>query len=261
MTGTLPLVVVMLAVAFLFLRRMIREDLPDMRPVEELLNTRRHSMGKMSATERHVAILLLLTIIGWIGFTHELGGLAGVAILSVVIAFAFGMIEWDEVEQDVNWGVLLMYGGAITLGFAMQSSGAAAWIAGVTFSNWTDSPVIFIALISAMSIALTEAMSNAAVVALLMPIAVDFASDNLLLARMVTMAIAIPAGLAFVLPMATPALALAYSSGLLTIRDTVKYGIWLAVIAWIVFNVTAWLWLPFIELAPSLNPSIVPKLN
>jgi sodium-dependent dicarboxylate transporter 2/3/5 len=246
MLANLPLVVLLLGVAFGLLLRMTRNELPDMRPVQELLEARSHTLGTMSSREKGVAVLTGGTIVAWAGFAPLLGGLAGIALLSAIIAFAFGLLEWSEVEQDVNWGILLMYGGAVVLGFAMQSSGAARWLSGMLFSAWRPSPSVFVGLISLISILLTEGMSNAAVVALLLPVALDYAGGEVLLARLVTASVAVPAGLAFCLPMATPAIALAFASGLLKMRDTVIYGLILAGIGWTLFNLSAWFWLPVV---------------
>ncbi|MBM3213651.1 DASS family sodium-coupled anion symporter [Candidatus Poribacteria bacterium] len=250
MVANLPLVVVMLGFAFGALWWMTRDDLPDMRPVQELLEARSGTLGAMTGREKQIAALMAATIVAWAGFASWLGGLAGIALLSVVAAFAFGLLDWSEVEQDVNWGVLLMYGGAIVLGFAMQASGAAAWLSGAFLTRWHLPPWAFVALISFLSLSLTACMSNSAVVAMLLPVVLNYAADDLSMARLVTASIAVPAGLDFILPMGTPALALAFASGLLTVRQTVGYGTGLAVTAWVVFNLSAHLWLPVVGMAP-----------
>lgn len=246
MIATLPTVVLMLGVAYGMLLWISRRESPDMEPVRELLAAKRRISSPMSPKERGMALLMLATVAGWTFFKDSLGGLAGVALLSAVLAFATGILDWKEVEQDVNWGILLMYGGAVTLGYAMQSSGAAEWLSTRLFSQFQGSPHLFVALMSFLSIALTEGMSNAAVVALLLPVSLNYAGGDVLLGRLVTMAIAVPAGLAFCLPMATPAVALAYASGLLTMKDTIVTGLILAGIAWVIFNVSAWLWFPVV---------------
>jgi sodium-dependent dicarboxylate transporter 2/3/5 len=249
MSATFPLVLALLAVAYGFLAWISRDGTPDMRPVQELLRDRRRALGRVSRREKGVAALMAATIIAWAALSKPLGGLAGVALLAVVIAFACGLLNWREVEEDVNWGILLMYGGAIALGFGLQSSGAAAWLSGVLFGGFQGRPGLFVAAMSLLSIGLTECMSNAAVVALLLPLALDYAAGDVYLGRLVTMSIAVPAGLAFCLPMATPAIALAFASGLLRIRDTVGAGVLLAAVAWLLFNVLARVWLPVVGMS------------
>ena len=50
------------------------------------------------------------------------------ALISVAALFVFKLVRWKDIEEYVNWGIILMYGGAIILGTALDSSGAAKWI-------------------------------------------------------------------------------------------------------------------------------------
>ena len=79
----------------------------------------------------------------------------------------FDLVQWRDVEPYVNWGILIMYGGAIVLGAVVNQSGAATWMANQTIGRWADDAVAVDLIISALSIVLTELMSNSAVVALL----------------------------------------------------------------------------------------------
>ena len=109
-----------------------------------------------------------------------------------------------------------------------------------------------IAILSGLSIILTEAMSNSAVVALLLPVALGSAQALGIDPRAMAPAIALPAGLAFTLPVGTPGNAIAYSSGYLTLRDMVVPGTVLVVIAWVAFNLVAHFYWPLIGI--SLGP-------
>ena len=129
----------------------------------------------------------------------------------------------------MNWGILLMYGGAIALGAAVSSSGAARLdVAADDLALGGRAAPMVVAVISGMSIVLTEAMSNSAVVALLMPLTIGIATDYGIDARVMALVVAVPAGLGFTLPIGTPANAIAYSSGYLSIRDMMVPGAILA---------------------------------
>ncbi|TMA40586.1 MAG: SLC13/DASS family transporter [Deltaproteobacteria bacterium] len=164
------------------------------------------------------------------------------------LIFLFGLLTWRGVEEYVNWGVLLMYGGAIALGSALNRSGASLWIASVTVTRWAHSPLAVIAMISAFGILLTEAMSHSAVVALLMPVALGIAQQFGIDPRIMAPAVALPAGLAFTLPVGTPGNAIAYSSGYLRLRDMLGPGFILVAIAWVAFNLVARYYWPLIGL-------------
>jgi sodium-dependent dicarboxylate transporter 2/3/5 len=166
----------------------------------------------------------------------------------VVIAFIFNLLRWKEVEEDVNWGLILMYGGAICLGFALGKTGATRWLVDITFLEAIQSPVVLIMIISLVAIFLTEAISNTAVVALLMPITIGLAIDFSINPIITTLAITVPSGLAFILPMGTPAVAIAHSSGFIKPGDTLIGGLILKLSAWAFFNIFAYFYWPLIGL-------------
>ena len=101
--------------------------------------------------------------------------------------------------------------------------------------SFTASPFTVIVVISFVSIILTECISHAAVVAILMPIGMGLCKTLGMDPRVMTLAIAIPAGLAYCLPMGTPATAIAYSSGFLKSRDIIISGCVIMVISWGLF--------------------------
>src|SRR5262249_55092675 len=152
-----------------------------------------------SHREQAITGIMLTTLACWIVGGEELG-LASIAMSAVVVIFVFGILKWNDLEPFVNWGVLLMYGGAIALGSAFNKSGASTWLASITVSRWASEPWEVIAIISAIGILLTEAMSHSAVVALLMPVALGIATQYHMDPRVMAPAVALPSGLAFTLP-------------------------------------------------------------
>jgi sodium-dependent dicarboxylate transporter 2/3/5 len=106
-----------------------------------------------------------------------------------------------------------------------------------------------VAIIAALSILLTEGMSNSAVVAMLMPVTLGVAQDFAIEPRVMALVVAVPAGLAFALPIGTPANAIAYSSGYLKVRDMVLPGALLAFSAWCTVNLVARLYWPLIGIS------------
>jgi sodium-dependent dicarboxylate transporter 2/3/5 len=98
-------------------------------------------------------------------------------------------------------------------------------------------------ILSLLSLVLTEAMSNSAVVALLMPVSLGIAHQFGMDPRVMALVVAVPAGLAYALPIGTPANAIAYSSGHLSMRDMIVPGAVLALTSWVMFNLVAnWYW-------------------
>ena len=148
--------------------------------------------------------------------------------------------------------LVLMYGGAINLGAALNASGAAGWLAASTIGGIPHSGPVIVLVLSATTILLSEAMNSSAVIALLTPVTIGLAEHAGVDPLVMVPAIAIPAGLGFMLPIATPANAMAYSSGYLSVRDLLVPSIVMIVGSLIVFNLVAnWYW-PLIGL--SLQP-------
>jgi sodium-dependent dicarboxylate transporter 2/3/5 len=243
-----PIVAVLLVAGWQVIVRFFPIDIDSVRDADEIIAEKALYMGRLSTNEKAIGAVMLATLSAWIVGGEEFG-LATIALAGVVTLFVFGLLTWGDLEQYVNWGVLLMYGGAIALGSALNRSGAAAWIASVTLSRWAASPFQVIAIISATGILLTEATSHSAVVALLMPVALGIAQQFGIDPRIMAPAVALPAGLAFTLPVGTPGNAIAYSSGYLRLRDMLIPGFVLVAIAWLAFNATAIYYWPLIGLS------------
>jgi sodium-dependent dicarboxylate transporter 2/3/5 len=238
----LPLVLVLLVVGYAIILRFFPIDIETVQAADSVLSERWLRLGRASYEEWVIGMVMLATLIAWMIGGEEFG-LANIALAAVVGLFVLRVVSWRDIERYVNWGVLLMYGGAIALGSAINKSGAATWMAHMTISHWASSGVTVMLMTSLISILLTEAMSHSAVVALLMPVSIGVAREFGMDPRIMAPIVALPAGLAFTLPIGTPANAIAFSSGYLRIRDLLIPGAILELCAWIAFNALAyWYW-------------------
>jgi len=240
-----PLVVIMLLAGYFLLTRIFPIDITGVESAHVVLAKRLKNLGKVTYSEYAVGAVLAITIISWIIFGHAFG-LAAVALTSVVVLFVFRLVRWKDIEEYVNWGIILMYGGAIILGTALDRSGAASWLVSGVVGQWAGSPWMVFAMFTLLSILLTEAMSNAAVIAVLLPVSIGMAGRLSMDPALLTYAIAVPAGLAFMLPMSTPANAIAIGSNFVSVRDMVRGGVIMSIIAVVVFNLVAAFWWPLI---------------
>lgn len=245
----IPLTVLLSVVAWFLLRAFFPTGDMDISKANEAVQQRLREIGRMTLQERMIAVIMLATIGAWILLGEEYG-LAGVALTSVVVLFAVRVVQWRDVEGYVNWGLILMYGGAISLGSALHRSGAAAWLADETIANWATGPVTVILFIAATAVLLTEVMSNSAAVAILMPLSIAVAGQFDVSARLMAPLVAVPAGLSFMLPIGTPANAMAFSSGYLRIRDLAVPGLILNIAGLLIFNLMIWFYWPLLGLAP-----------
>ena len=168
--------------------------------------------------------------------------------MATAVLFTFRVVSREKIEEYVNWGIILMYGGSIALASALEKTGAALWIVKQGLGAFTPSPFVVIAVISFVAIILTECISHAAVVAILMPIGLGLAQGLGIDPKIMTLAIALPAGLAYCLPMGTPATAIVYGSGHLSSREIIMPGALIMAISWLLFLAAVFFVWPLIGL-------------
>jgi sodium-dependent dicarboxylate transporter 2/3/5 len=174
---------------------------------------------------------------------------AAVAFCAVIAMFVSRdktgepLISWEQASA-IPWGVLLLFAGGITLAKGFVASGLSAQV-GELLANLALVPTLFaIVMVAILVTALTEATSNTATTALLMPIlaAASMAAHIDPLILMVPAAMS--ASCAFMLPVATAPNAVVFGTGQIGIQTMVRWGIWVnvlgvVVISAVVFGVTA----------------------
>ena len=239
----LPVSAVMLAVAWLALTRMHPVALTNAVDMDEVIGRGRRELGSLSPAEIRIVCVLLAAAIGWIfrplltPYVPSLNDTT-VAVAAALALFLLpsGMpkggrlLTWDDL-QDLPWGVLLLFGGGLTLAAAIDSSGLAAWLAS-TMSGLQSWPVILIvAVVTVGMIFLTELTSNTASAATFLPFAAAVAVSLGLAPPALAVPLAIAASCAFMLPVATPPNAIIFASGRITIAQMARAGLWLNIIA------------------------------
>jgi len=246
--ATIPLVVLLLLAGYLVLTAFFAFEPVDIERSVAAITHRRTQLGRITFEETAVAVVLAITVVSWSLFSTKLG-LAGIAILAVVALFVLDLLSWQEVEGHVNWGIILMYGGAIALGSALERSKAAAFIA-QAIAKRTSSPAVLLAILSLAAQFLGETLSHSAVVASMLPVGLGLAAHFGLDLRALTLAITLPAGLTYIMPVSTPANALAYSGGYLRTKELLVPGLIMILISWAGLNLVMHLYWPLIGLAP-----------
>jgi len=243
----IPIVIAMAAVAYLMLLALGRDEQISLQQAREFLAESAQKLGRISRREILTAGILLFTIFLWVT-RADTWGLEIVAFIGVLLAFVLRVAFWREVETDVNWGIILMYGSAIALSTAITKTGGAEYLANHVFPRWIESPSVVFGLIAAMSILLTEFMSNAAAVAMITPVAIPLAIQNGIDPRVMVLGIVVPAGLAFMFAVSTPAIAMILGTGYVRASQTLRWGILLNITSYIIFMLMAHYYWPLVGL-------------
>ena len=206
---------------------------------EAALRARFEALGPMTAAELRVSLVFAGAAAAWIlrpFYAPWAPGLddAGVAVIAALVLFAApsGMPEggrlaaWGAVES-IPWGVLVLFGGGLSLAHAIGASGLAQWLAGSLGGLSGLQPLLIVAAATLAMIFLTELTSNTASAATFLPLggalAVAVGLDPILLAA----PLALAASCAFMLPVATPPNAIVFASGAVTIGQMARAGLWL----------------------------------
>ena len=211
----------------------------------------RHSLGEIKTSEKRVLFIFLFTAFLWVtrGQINNIPGLEGlsdpgIAMLCGLALFltpsdstSENLLEWKDAERGVPWGVLLLFGGGLSLAAAAQSTGLAAWIGGLMPVGL--SIVLLVFMFTSLIIFLTELTSNLATTATFLPIvaiiATQFGFDPILL----TASIAIAASCAFMLPVATPPNAIVFGSELIKVPQMMRAGIVVNVISIVIVSLAS----------------------
>ena len=222
MLAAIPLVIILTPLAVWILGMRIPNDVTDIKAATRMLDQRVKRLGPMSGRERRLAVLGLLTIVAWIVMGHTVG-LAVIAMVSAGLLFLLRIVDWKAAQDYVNWGVLIMYGGAVALGAALTETKAMEWLAHRVISPQIP-PLAIIMMMATGAIVLTEGISNAAAVAILLPIGYSLGDMTGVGPVMMTLAVTIPAGLVFMLPVGSPPNAISFSAGHYSIREAMHIG-------------------------------------
>jgi sodium-dependent dicarboxylate transporter 2/3/5 len=207
--------------------------------------------GPMKAADIVSIVLFIFVLIGWI-FVSDKVGMGTIAILGATAFLVAGLVRWEDINSGVNWGVVLLYGAAISLGIEMKETGAAEWVATSVltmlapiganegFGLW--------AAVSVLTTAVTNMMSNGAAVAVLGPVVLKIAvvaQESPIVIGFIT---AISSAFAYLTVVGTPACTIVYASGYLKTIDFLRVGWKMVLVSTVIMLLATFLYWPFLEI-------------
>jgi solute carrier family 13 (sodium-dependent dicarboxylate transporter), member 2/3/5 len=242
----IPLVVVLLPLTWLYLTRVVfpvRLQVPASARAE--IHAELDTLGPMQRGERIVLVVFTCTALGWI-FRPQIAALTGaeglndtvIAMLGALALFLIPVdfrrrvfaLDWDT-AQKLPWGILLLFGGGLSLAAAISANGVDAWLAS-GFSGLAGVRTLWVLLAAAtLVIFLTELSSNTAVANTFIPILAAAAIGLGIDPMPVLFAAALAATCAFMLPVATPPNAIVFASGMVSIGQMLRAGLGLNLLA------------------------------
>lgn len=190
------------------------------------------SSGEIDREQIKALAILMGTFILFL-LTEKTGLTLGTtAMVGAIAMHISGVLEWEESRSQLRWGVMFIYGAALTLGATMVEHGVAEWLAdGIFKMSQGQDEVVIILMIISLAVLLTNIMSDGAAAAVLIPItlAVAFSANmDLVFVGMIT---AIGTAFAFMTSFGTPPNLIVHASGIPTSKDFARNGIPMVLIA------------------------------
>ena len=243
-----PLVVVFIALAWLLITRVLfRIDLEEIPGGKEMIQEQIDELGPMSQGEKVVLgvfvsaaflwvvppLLSNIDAVGsalpWIGTLDDTAIAIAAGIALFLLPGESGgrrrmALEWQDAEDGLPWGVLLLFGGGLSLAAAVASSGLDEWFGTQVESLGALPVILLVAAVVAIVLLLTEMTSNTATAATFIPVLGGVAVGIDVDAATLLIPAALAATCAFMLPVGTPPNAIVFGSGVVRIGEMARGG-------------------------------------
>jgi len=185
-----------------------------------------YAKAEKQLNSKQLAVLgvFALTLLGWL--TTKFTGLSSstVALLPIILVFVLGILNESDLLK-ISWPTLLLFGGGLSLGEAVISSGLNRWMANLVDIHISGlSQFAFILVLTYLSILISMIASNTAAAAVLVPLLLPISDTLKVPVQAIAIFIAIGVSLDFMMPIGTPPSAIAYSTGLVSVKDMMKNG-------------------------------------
>ncbi|NIS08208.1 MAG: DASS family sodium-coupled anion symporter, partial [Candidatus Dadabacteria bacterium] len=241
-----PSFLILFPVAILFLYFFIKPSFLYKEPVQNLSINLNEYINRNSAL---VVIIFFIAVALWLfskpvakflEITKSFDSL--VALLAILLLTLSRVVTWKDIEKFTDWGVLLLFGGGITLSAVLSETGASRYLAHILHSNLLEHGFIVLLFGACLlMIFLTEIASNTASAAILVPIFLAVGSEiPSVNSNILPIAVGIAASCAFMLPVATPPNALVFGTGKVSQRSMMKIGVGLNFICAIIICLIAY---------------------
>lgn len=230
----LPLYMILIAVAMLFIIWLnfmifLKPEKKTIPGLKEKVRELSKELGPTTVPEKFViaTVILVVILMGLQAFVPALKTIdrAAIMLIGTLLFFLFRILTVKELE-DIPWNIILLFGGAMSIGFCLWKTGGAQWLAieWLTLfkeANW----LIFVLSVAFFVLITTNFIMNVAAIALSLPISLVIASYMGVAPEVIVYAFLVTAGMPFVLLIGAAPNAIAYGSGQFSAGEFFKYGI------------------------------------
>ncbi|MDP3533884.1 DASS family sodium-coupled anion symporter [Halomonas sp. M1] len=244
LVGVPPAALLLLAGWWLLTRWVYPVPRSPLEGIATVLSQQSEDLGRMTRPEQRVAAVFALVALAWMGrpVLENLTGLplsdGGIAVMGALLLFVIParwrqrqfLLDWKS-AQNLPWSVLLLVGGGLSLGSAIESSGLAEEVANMMamFAGWPIWAMIFMVVVTVML--MSHVTSNTATAAAIIPLAAALTVSMEQSPLLLTVPVAMAASCAFMLPVATPPNAVVFGSGKVQVIDMLRAGAVMSLVA------------------------------
>jgi len=253
----LPVGFIMILIIWGFLMIFFKPEkarIPGLRDKVKMLSEK---LGKMSKQESMtiVIVLLAILILSLMSFMPALKSLnkSGVLLITTISFFVFKILEIKDLE-DVPWNIILLFGGAMCIGFCLWKTGAADWMAVnwlVLFQN--SSWFIFVIGTAFFVLMMTNLIMNVAAIAITMPVALATCQYLGVAPEVIMFSCLVTAGMPFMLLIGAAPNAIAYESRQFSSGEFLKAGIPMSILLILVLSLFVWIIWPLMGMPVLMN--------
>ncbi|MCF7807319.1 MAG: DASS family sodium-coupled anion symporter [Candidatus Marinimicrobia bacterium] len=241
-----PMVLIEIPITILIILKTFPPELKILDTAVRKLSVNVARAGKISRKEIFSMLLFLGILTSWITLSERYG-IGTIALMGVFLFIAFDLVSWEDIRQNVNWGVILLFGATISIGVQMKNTGGAAWLAEGSVNLLSGIIPNIDALRAVVSVGLSGVFSNllssSATVAVVGPIVLNLGGDPILLG----LASVISSAFGYFTAVAAPACTIIYSSGLVRAPDFLRAGWKMAIMSIGSLLLLALLWWPLFK--------------
>lgn len=242
----LPTCFIMLGITYVLLTRVLYPSkIKNLSDSAEIINDQLKALGPFKKAEKLVTIIFVSTALAWI-FRNSLNSLFNTDLLNdtligmtgAIMMFATPvnlkkgefLLDWDYTKK-LPWGILLLFGGGLTLAKAMEST-EIVQIVGETIAGQGDlNRLVLVIGLSAFMLFMTEIMSNVALAVIFVPVVLGISITLNLNPMYLSLPVTLAASYAFMMPISTPPNAIVFSSGMIQMKDMIRAGFILNLVA------------------------------
>jgi solute carrier family 13 (sodium-dependent dicarboxylate transporter), member 2/3/5 len=269
----MPIAIILLFTLYIALTKILfRNRIRSGEAASKYINEEYKLLGPLSVAEKRVMVIFIITALLWI-LTGPINKIQGyiklndtiIALMCAVALFicpsGYGkhgrnlnekeednscnnLLEWADTKK-MPWGILILFGGGLALAAGLEKAGLIGQL-GEWLSNFAGGGFMLLLVVTALSVFISELMSNIAQVMVFAPVVCSLATAVGMSPLQLGIAMTLASSCASMMPMGTPPNAIAFASGHIKLKQMLKVGFVMNIISIILISLFCWFLLPLL---------------